>query len=62
MKIFDLTGRQVRTLYEGKKNPGRYTLSWDGRDFQGNVMSSGIFFLELQIGQQHWMDKLVLLK
>jgi photosystem II stability/assembly factor-like uncharacterized protein len=62
LKIYDVTGRKVCTLYEGKKNPGNYSLIWDGKDFQGKSLSSGIFFLEFQVGQQHWMGKLVLLK
>ncbi|NUM78093.1 hypothetical protein HUU40_27335, partial [candidate division KSB1 bacterium] len=45
--VFDILGRQVRTLVDGKLMPGKYTQTWDGRNELGVAVSSGIYFYEL---------------
>ena len=52
IRVFDLAGRVVRTLENGDKGPGRYLVSWDGRDDQGARIRSGMYFLRASIGGQ----------
>ncbi|HUU28639.1 MAG TPA: choice-of-anchor D domain-containing protein [archaeon] len=62
LRVFDLRGAQVRTLAEGERAPGSYTVFWDGRDEQGRMLSSGIYFYRLQAGEFTRIRKMVLLK
>ncbi len=48
LKIYDLTGRAVRTLVNGVKKPGVYTTEWDGRDSHGKKVPSGAYFYQIQ--------------
>ncbi|MDP8239326.1 MAG: C25 family cysteine peptidase [Candidatus Hatepunaea meridiana] len=43
LKIFDLTGREVKTLYEGLPEVGYHQLIWDGAK-----TASGVYFLKLE--------------
>lgn len=57
LHIFDITGRLVETLINGKMEPGNHELKWDASEF-----ASGIYFVELVSGQKRSVQKLVLLK
>jgi hypothetical protein len=41
--VFDLTGRCVRKLYDGRLLSGTHMISWDGRDTLGRPVSSGVY-------------------
>ena len=62
LKVFDLRGALVRTLVEGERGPGSYTMFWDGRNEQGKMLSSGVYFYRLQAGEFSSTRKMVLLK
>jgi hypothetical protein len=48
--IFDLVGRRVRTLVDQRQQAGRYAITWDGRNEQGQVVSSGVYLYQLRAG------------
>lgn len=60
--IYDLLGRTVRVLAEGRQNAGRYEMRWDGRDESGAAAASGIYFYRLQAGKMHQQKKMLLLR
>jgi len=45
LKVYDVLGREVATLLNEAKQPGVYTLQFDG-----NKLSSGVYFYQLDIG------------
>ena len=45
-KFYDLQGRVVGLCTAEKKSPGRYELSWDGRNQAGRLLPSGLYFLK----------------
>ncbi|MBI4549241.1 MAG: T9SS type A sorting domain-containing protein [Ignavibacteriae bacterium] len=49
LKVFDITGSEVRTLMDQEQGPGRYEVSWDGNDEFGNSVASGVYFYRLII-------------
>jgi len=44
LKIYDVTGRLIRTLIEGKQGAGHHAVNWDGKSINGRSISSGIYF------------------
>ncbi len=51
LKIFDVRGRLVRTLYSGTLPAGKAQFIWDGRDARGARVSSGIYIYRLSAGK-----------
>jgi len=62
LKIYDNTGRIVKTLIENGKSSGNYIIEWDGKDESGRMVSSGTYFIHLNIDGQVESSKAVLLK
>ena len=46
--VHDVHGRVVNTLDAGFKPAGNYSVRWDGRDWLGNLVSSGIYFVTIR--------------
>ncbi|MBZ0268540.1 right-handed parallel beta-helix repeat-containing protein [bacterium] len=44
VKIYDVTGRHVRTLVNRTLAPGEHRTAWDGRGSDGRPVGSGIYF------------------
>jgi hypothetical protein len=60
LKIYDVQGRLVRTLFDQPSAPGTFNASWDGRADDGTSMSSGIYFARFTAGAQVGVKKIVL--
>lgn len=45
--IYDLLGREVRSLVDGTRDAGFYSVVWDGRNNLGQQASSGVYFYRL---------------
>jgi hypothetical protein len=50
MTVYDAAGRRVRSLFEGVRAPGTYSVNWDGRSDSGNPVSTGIYLLRMSAG------------
>jgi hypothetical protein len=59
LSIYDLSGREVRTLVHGFQPAGAYTASWDGTDAAGRPVTAGIYFYRLRAGKETLTRKLV---
>ncbi len=57
VKVFDLLGREVATLVNEVKQPGTYTVSFDG-----SSLASGVYLYRLQTGTYVETKKLLLLR
>jgi hypothetical protein len=49
--IYDLTGREVKTLRRGALSPGEYAIDWDCTDESGARVRSGTYFCRLKAGE-----------
>jgi hypothetical protein len=47
LSVYDLSGRLVRTLARGTREPGVWTVAWDGEDDRGGRVASGLYLLKL---------------
>ncbi|MEZ4648196.1 MAG: FlgD immunoglobulin-like domain containing protein [Candidatus Eisenbacteria bacterium] len=52
LRVFDASGRIVRTLVAGARPAGANTLTWDGRDDRGNVAPRGTYTYALDAGER----------
>ncbi|MFO7890339.1 MAG: FlgD immunoglobulin-like domain containing protein [bacterium] len=52
LRVYDVRGRIVKTLISDKTmSAGTYTATWNGRNESGQIMSSGVYLIQLK-GQQ----------
>jgi len=49
LTIFDVYGREVRTLLHGEWSPGSHGVVWDGRDRNGQIVSTGMYFYRIDV-------------
>ncbi|MBU2574490.1 MAG: hypothetical protein KKH28_10480, partial [Elusimicrobia bacterium] len=45
LKIYNLAGKPIRTLFEGDSNSGDAQRDWDGRDDSGRYVAPSVYFL-----------------
>ncbi|MFH2050471.1 MAG: S8 family serine peptidase [bacterium] len=48
--IYNNLGQQIKSLVNEQKVAGYYTISWDGKNDQGKLMSSGVYFCQITAG------------
>lgn len=48
--IFDVAGRKLQTLHEGRLGAARHTFRWDGRDSAGRRAAAGVYYARIQAG------------
>lgn len=57
LKVYDMFGREVKTLVNGFKSQGKYSVDFDAGNF-----SSGVYFYQLKAGDYTAIKKMILLK
>ena len=67
ISIHDTSGRLVRTIVVGSQAPGSYVETskaahWDGKDNNGAVVASGVYFYTLQADDFSQTRRLVVIK
>jgi hypothetical protein len=60
--VYDVAGRQIRTLVSGFVPEGDHEVVWNGRDERGMPAASGVYFYRLRSGGFAETRKMVLLK
>ena len=48
IRVYDVTGRLVRTLADRSFNAGEYDLAWDGADDSGSQVARGVYFARIE--------------
>jgi len=62
ISVFDLSGRYVRSLVDEVQEPSRYSITWDGRDANGQPVSTGIYFINYRAGDHVFSRKAIVLR
>jgi len=63
LKVYNLKGQLVRTLFQGTQSKGEQHLAWEGCDDNGRPVASGIYFLQMSIeGKARTSEKMVKLQ
>lgn len=61
IKIFDILGREVRSLFSGFQKAGVDQINWDGRNNFNQGVSAGIYLCQLKTKDNFKVHKMVLL-
>lgn len=62
IKIFNLMGQEIKTVEDGYKQAGYFTVFWDGKDNEGQSVSAGVYIYTIQIGEFVDSRKMLLIK
>jgi subtilisin family serine protease len=62
LRVYNIRGELVKTLLEENLTPGRYQLTWDGTDQNGEKVASGVYLYNLRTPQSQTSRKMILLK
>ena len=62
LAVYDAAGRRIVELTNGRHNAGPHQKMWNGRDSRGLPVSSGVYFVRLQSGDEVRVRKVALLK
>jgi flagellar hook assembly protein FlgD len=60
--IYDMMGRQVKTLINDQQTAGYRSVQWNGTNNIGQPVSAGLYLYTIQAGEFRQTKKMVLLK
>jgi hypothetical protein len=62
LRVYDVSGRLVATLAEGKRDAGVFEVPWDGRSRSGGFAASGVYYARLVAGDVVRTRRIVFVK
>jgi len=62
VRVYDVTGKTVKTLVDMQQTAGSHTVTWDGMDKGGRPVSSGIYIIRLEAGDFIKVRKITLVR
>ncbi len=62
IEIFNTKGQLVRSFAASHTSPGFYQMAWDGRDMNGNLVSSGVYMYRMHSGNYSASKRMILAK
>ena len=60
--IYDILGKEVRNLLDKELPAGEYTVEWDGKDSNSNILNSGVYFIRMKASGFQKTIKSILMK
>ena len=62
VKIYDVSGRLINTIINRDIEPGYHSVKWNGRNFSGDAVPTGIYFIQVESGKDLGLRKIMLIK
>ena len=62
LDIYNIKGQKVRTLIKNETLSGNQNIVWNGKDNNGNELSSGIYFSRIKTKSSSAVGKMILIK
>ena len=62
LSIIDIMGNTIKKLVHEKRPAGNSTVNWDGKNMNGESVTSGIYFCLLNVKKKSFKSKIVLIK
>jgi hypothetical protein len=60
--LYDVHGRLVRTILDGRRTAGDHAIPWDGLGQDGQRTASGVYYMKIQAGQEFDVERVTVLK
>jgi len=60
--VYDLNGQKIATLLNEEKAAGYYSVIWNGKNTNGNDVSSGIYLYSIRAGNFSEVKKMLMVK
>lgn len=62
LTVYNQMGQVIKILYAGQQQPGVYTVTFDGKNQNGQPLSSGVYLYKLQTDKNIEIKKMILLQ
>lgn len=62
LSVYDVVGRKIATVTNGRLSAGLHNLTWDGRNSNGARVGPGTYFVKLQAGGQRLTSSVLILQ
>ena len=62
IRIYDVSGQLVSNLINKTMTQGNYKIQWDGKDYNGNAVKTGVYFYRMQVGSIILSNKMLLIR
>jgi flagellar hook assembly protein FlgD len=62
ISVYNILGKKVRTIKDGIEDSGYYSVNWDGRDDNGDLLASGMYFYVFASDDNYLTRKMMFLK
>ncbi len=62
LTVYDVTGQLVRTLVDQRIEAGMHSVTWDGRDSNGENVASGVYFYRLRGEEENLTRKMIVVR
>ena len=62
LSVYNVLGLRVRKLVDGEKTTGTWSVPWDGRNDQGTMVGSDVYFVLVKIAESNFVRKIAVLR
>ncbi len=62
IEIFNVKGQKINKLYDSFTEHGTHSIVWNGRDEQGNILASGVYFCRIESEGSRLLRKMIMLR
>ncbi len=60
--VYSMQAKIIATIFDGRQMPGKYRITWNGRDDLGRRMPPGDYVSEVRIGKERYVRKRIVLQ
>ena len=60
LDVYDSTGSLAASLLNEEKEPGSYSISWDGKNTSGQQLPGGVYYIRLEANNSVQTQKVIL--
>ena len=57
-----MRGRQIKNLFSGQQNSGKYHATWNGIDNFGKNVGAGVYIYKLKVSDKVFSKKMIMIK
>jgi flagellar hook assembly protein FlgD len=62
LSVYNILGKKVVSLVDKQQPAGSHLVTWDGRDSDGRMVGSGVYFYRIESGDFSKTYKMIFMK